>query len=227
MSTSKTSRILGLATIAIACMTYLGACSPVFAATPNQLESHTVTGADLQNNPMIAKILSEIDYSKKQIAELQKNQKDQEENQRLIAQQRLIAKQLEEQAYQILQTQTAQNSSDNAYERFLDSIPSNDTKKVFHDEFAFTKQRVDVGHAAMKEVLANGGTWEEAMLQFSKYAAIRHVEMVSLNQALNDKYISHPNIDNMTSQPIPFDQNGMVPDDYIKVPSTVLNHGKT
>lgn len=227
MSTNKTSRISGLITIATACIVYLGACTPAFAETTDQFERHTITGIDLKNNPMVAKILSEIEYSKKQIAELQKNQKNQEENQKLIAQQRLIAKQLEEQAYQMLQMQVAQNSSDNAYGRFLDSIPTNDTKNVFHDEFAFTKQRVDAGHVAMKEVLANGGTWEEAMQQFSKYAAIRYVEMVSLNQALNDKYVHHSNIGNATSQPIPFDQYGRVPDDYIKAPAIVLNHGKT
>ncbi len=58
---------------------------------------------------MAAKILSEIEYSKKQIADLQKSQKDQEANQKLIAQQRLIAKQLQDQAYQMLQIQVAQN----------------------------------------------------------------------------------------------------------------------
>lgn len=226
MFAAGTTRLLTLAIIAISGMTYLGASSPAFAATSSdQIGNQTITGNDLKNNPMVAKILSEIEYSKKQIAELQKNQKDQEENQKLVAQQRLIAKQLEEQAYQILQTQTAQNSSDNAYGRFLDSIPANDTKKVFHDEFAFTKQRVDAGHVAMQKVLANGGTWEEAMQEFSKHAAIRYVEMISVNQALNDKYIQHQY--NTTASPIPFDQYGKVPDDYIKVPQTVSGHERT
>ncbi|MHB8603326.1 MAG: hypothetical protein ACYC6W_01950 [Nitrosotalea sp.] len=222
----RTTRLLTLASIAISSMAYLGASSPVFALTSSdQIGNQTITGNDLKNNPMVAKILSEIEYSKKQIAELQKNQKDQEGNQKLVEQQRLIAKQLEEQAYQILQTQTAQNSSDNAYGRFLDSIPANDTKKVFHDEFAFTKQRVDAGHVAMQKVLENGGTWEEAMQEFSKHAAIRYVEMISVNQALNDKYIHHQY--NTTVSPIPFDQYGKVPDGYIKVPETVSGHERT
>ncbi|MDE1812912.1 MAG: hypothetical protein KGH85_08645, partial [Thaumarchaeota archaeon] len=146
MFATRTARLLTLATIAISGIAYLGTSGTAFAQTSSDQGNQTITGSDLKNNPMVAKILSEIEYSKKQVAELQKNQKDQEENQKLIAQQRLIAKQLEDQAYQILQTQTAYNSSDNAYGRFLDSIPSNDTKNVFHDEFAFTKQRVDAGH---------------------------------------------------------------------------------
>lgn len=228
MSASKTSvRILVLTILTVSGMSYVGIHNTAFAIS-NQLENQTISGSDLKNNPMVAKILAEIEYSKKQIADLQKNQKDLEENQKLIAQQRLIAKQLQDQAYQILQMQTAQNSSDNAYNRFLDTIPTNDTKMVFHDEFAFTKQRVNAGHVAMQKVLANGGTWDEAMQEFSKYAAIKYVEMISVNQAFNDKYIHHTNIGNTTAtQVIPFDQYGRVPDDYIKVPNTVLNHAGT
>ena len=225
MSGLGTTRILMLTVIAISSVTYFGTYNPAFALTSSLAGNQTITGNDLKNNPMVAKILSEIEYSKKQVAELQKNQKDQEENAQLIAQQRLIAKQLEDQAYQILQTQTAYNSTDNAYGRFLDTVSSNDTKNVFHDEFAFTKQRVDAGHVAMQKVLANGGTWEDAMQEFSKYAAIRYTEMISVNQALNDKYIHHPDSANMTA--IPFDQYGKVPDDYIKIPETVSNHART
>lgn len=198
-----------------------------YATTATPLESHTITGADLQNNPMVAKILSEIEYSKKQIADLQKNQKDQEVNQKLIAEQKMIAKQLQDQAYQILQMQTSQNSSDNAYDRFLSTVSDNDTKLVFHDEFAFTKQRVNAGHVAMQRVLANGGTWDEAMQEFSKYAAIKYTEMISVNQALNDKYIHHATTGNMTTQAIPFDQYGRVPDGYIQAPTVVTSHFRT
>jgi hypothetical protein len=206
-------------------MAYVGTYNPAFATTPTQFESQTITGIDLKNNPMAAKILSEIEYSKKQIADLQKNQKDQEANQKLVAQQRLIAKQLQDQAYQMLQIQVAQNSSENAYSRFLASIPTNDTKMVFHDEFAFTEQRVGAGDAAMHKVLASGGTWDEAMQQFSKYAAIKYVEMISVNQALNDKYIHHQNKANMVETGvIPFDQNGHVPANYIQIPGTVSSH---
>ncbi len=194
-----------------------------FATSQNQFQSTTITGQDLNNNPVVAKILNEIEYSKKQIAQLQKNQKDKEVNDKLIAEQRLIAKQLQDQAYQILQMQAVQNSSDNAYSRFLDTVSDNDTKLVFHDEFAFTKQRVDAGHAAMKKVLDNGGTYEEAIQEFSKYAAIRYTEMISVNQALNDKYIHHKVIDGVPTAT--FDQYGKVPDQYIQaLTSQVSSH---
>ena len=226
MSASVRVRILVLAMIAVSSMSFFGTSNIVYA-TSGQLVSHTITGGDLNNNPMVAKILAEIEYSKKQIADLQKNQKDTEENQKLIAEQRLIAKQLQNQAYQILQMKTAVNSSDNAYDRFLNTVQDNDTKLVFHDEFAFTKQRVNAGHVAMQKVLANGGTYDEAIAEFSKYAAIRYTEMISVNQQLNDKYIHHTPIPGMPTTPIPFDQYGKVPDDYIKAPDSTQNHART
>jgi hypothetical protein len=215
--------------LAIALASTLGA-SPqnlAYAVTPTSFESHTITGPDLNNNPMVAKILSEIEYSKKQVAQLQADQKNHEENQKLIAEQRQIAKQLQDQAYQILQIKTSQNDSDNAYDKFLTTVSDNDTKLVFHDEFAFTKQRLNAGHIAMQRVLDNGGTWDEAMQEFSKYAAIKYTEMIAVNQALNDKYIHHPFIANMPTQAIPFDQYGRVPDDYIKAPSVVISNFRT
>jgi hypothetical protein len=74
----------------------------------------------------------------------------------------------------------------------------------------------------MKQVLANGGTWEEAMTVFSQYAAIKRVEMIELNKNLNIKY----GLANSTIQ-AQFNQNGLLPDDYIKVPTQVLSHVST
>lgn len=213
---------LFLGTISIITAISLASCNPAFALTSDQLQGQSLTGDQLKNNPLVAKILSEIEYSKQQIAQIEKNQKDKETNDKLIAQQRLIAKQLEEQALQILQTQTAVNSSKNAFDRFVAEVPDNSTKKVFYGEFDFMTKRVDAGHAAMKQVLANGGTWEEAMAVFSQYAAIKRVEMIEVNKNLNIQY----GLANATIQS-QFNQNGLLPDDYIKVPDTVQNHVST
>lgn len=220
---SKTDiRSLFLGIIAVLTAVSLTSCNSAFAITSDQFQSQSLTGDQLKNNPLVAKILSEIEYSKQQVAQLEKNQKDKETNDKLIAQQRLIAKQLEDQALQILQTQTAVNSSKNAFDRFVAEVPDNSTKKVFYDEFNFMTKRVDAGHAAMKQVLANGGTWEEAMTVFSQYAAIKRVEMIELNKNLNIKY----GLANSTIQ-AQFNQNGLLPDDYIKVPTQVLSHVST
>ena len=181
----------------------------------NKLESHSITGADLKNDPLTQKILNEIEYSKKQIAQFQQNKKDLE----LIDNQRKVAKSLEEQALQLLQAQTEVNSSKNSFERFVSTVGNNDTKKVFVGEFNLMNIKVDAGHIAMKRILDNGGTWEDAVKEFSKYAGVGHIEMIQANKNLNVQYGS--------SNPIiqtAFDEKGLLPDDYIKVPNSVSSH---
>ena len=68
--------------------------------------------------------------------------------------------------------------------------------------------------------------WPSEISEFSKYAAIRYTEMVSLNQQLNDKYIHHAPIPGVPTT-IPFDKYGKVPDDYIKLPDTSSNNART
>lgn len=214
----KVMRYLTIITTGVASIFLIGSCNSAFAAS-DQFETHTINGSDLNNNPLVAKILSEIEYSKQQIAQIEKNQKDKETADKLIAQQRQIAKTLEDQALQILQTQTAVNSSKNSFTRFVNTINNTSVQNVFWGEFNFTSQRIDAGHAAMKQVLANGGTWEEAMQEFSKYAGIKRVEMIEVNKNLN---IQYGLADEKTQAQ--FDQNGRLPDDYIKVPDTSTNH---
>ena len=196
---------------------------PALALTQtNQFESQTITGDDLKNNPMAAKILAEIEYSKKQVAQLEQDQKNKEMNAQLIEQQRAIAKQLEDQAYQMLQLQSESTNPQNAFNKFVSTIPNDNVKQVFVGEFNFMQKRVDAGNLAMKQVLDNGGTWEEAMQIFSQYAGIKRTEMISVNRDLNIQYgLADP-----TTQAA-FDQNGMLPDDYVKIPNHVLNHAGT
>ena len=184
-----------------------------------QFQSQTITGDALKNNPMAQKILQEIEYSKKQIAQLQKNQKDAEENKKLIDQQRLIATQLEKQAQQLMDLNNLPHTPTVAFRSFVSTVNNTKIQNVFWGEFNFTSHRIDAGHAAMKKVLDNGGTWEEAMKEFTKYAAIRHSELVQVNSNLNIQYgLADSNIQKN------FNEKGMLPDDYIKVPSSIHSH---
>ena len=210
--------------LAIALVSTLGANPQhlAYAVTQSPLETHTITGQDLNSNPMVAKILSEIEYSKKQVAQLQKNQHDAELNDKLIAEQRMITKNLQEQALQIMELDANKTSPKTAFTKFVSTIQNNSTKLVFLDEFDFTTKRVEAGHAAMKKILDNGGTYEEAIQEFSKYAAIKRVEMIEMNKNLNIKYgLADAKIQ------ADFNSDGTLPDDYIKVPTAVLSHSRT
>ncbi|MBI3622738.1 hypothetical protein HY212_01485 [Candidatus Pacearchaeota archaeon] len=184
-----------------------------------QFQSQSITGDALKNNPMAQKILLEIEYSKKQIAQLQKNQKDAEENKKLIDQQKLIAAQLEKQAQQLMDLNNLPHTPTVAFRSFVSTVNNTKIQNIFWGEFNFTSKRVDAGNAAMKKVLDSGGTWEEAMQEFTKYAAIRHSEIVELNKNLNIQYgLADFNVQK------DFNEKGMLPDNYIKVPSSVYSH---
>ena len=212
--------ISAIITIAALSITLPGFNMPAFAATQtSQFESQTITGNDLKNNPMAAKILAEIEYSKQQVAQLEQDQKNREVNAKLIEQQRTIAKQLEDKAYQMLQLESNSTSPQNDFNKLVDTIPKDSVKQVFMGEFDFMQNRVNAGNLAMKQVLANGGTWDEAMQVFSQYAAIKRTEMISVNRDLNIQY----GLANATVQAA-FDKNGLLPDNYVQIPSHVLNH---
>ena len=119
----------------------------------------------------------------------------------------------------MLQLESNSTSPQNAFNKFVDTIPNDSVKQVFMGEFDFMQNRVNAGNLAMKQVLANGGTWDEAMQVFSQYAAIKRTEMISVNRDLNIQY----GLANATVQAA-FDKNGLLPDNYVQIPSHVLNH---
>jgi hypothetical protein len=191
----------------------------VQSSNQNAFQSTTITGDNLKNNPMVEKILRNIEYSKKQMAELQKNQKDVELNKKLIDQQRLIAAQLQKQAQEIMELDNQPHTPKVAFGNFVATVNNTNVQSIFWGEFDFMSQRVDAGHAAMKKVLDNGGTWEEAMQEFYKYAAIKRAELVEVNKNLNIKYgFADPNIQNA------FNEYGKLPENYIKKPTSTYSH---
>jgi len=210
---------IGIALLFATCAGTQSAQGQPQSGNQTQFQSQSITGDAIKNNPMAQKILLEIEYSKKQIAQLQKNQKDAEENKKQIAQQRLIVAELEKQALQIMEINNLPHTPTVAFRTFVSTVNNTKIQNIFWGEFNFTSQRIDAGHAAMKKILDNGGTWEEAMTVFTKYAAIRHLELVELNAKLN---IQNGLADSSIQKN--FNEKGMLPDNYIKVPSSVYSH---
>ena len=189
------------------------------SSNQNSFQSQTITGDNLKNNPVVEKILNEIEYSKKQIAEIQKNQKDAELNKKLIDQQRLIAAQLEKQAQQIMELDNQPHTPKVAFGNFVSTVNNTNVQNIYWGEFNFMSHRVDAGHAAMKKILDNGGTWEQAIQEFYKYAAIKRVELIEINKNLNIQYgFADPQIQNA------FNEYGKLPDNYIKKPTSTYSH---
>jgi hypothetical protein len=205
----------GLLSVTLIALVVLSNTNYAWAITERDKQPSILASDAIKNNPLAMKILQNIEISKQRIAQMQQAKKDL----LLVEEKRKIAKNLEEQAYQSLQARAQVNSSKNSFDRFVATVQNNSTKKVFADQFDFMNARIDLGHAAMKKILDNGGTWEEAMNAFSQYAAIKRVEMIQTNQNLN---LQHGMSDTIVQAS--FDKNGRLPDNYIKMPAVFLSH---
>jgi trimeric autotransporter adhesin len=166
--------------------TSIGTSGSVTSVGPTQLT--TLAGPDLQNNPMAAKILQEIEISKRQVANILGNQTAAKLDEQLVLQQRQAAASQLKQDLNTLVNASISTTPDVAYANFLTTVNDNRTHPVFQDEFNFMKQRVAVANTAMQSVLNNGGSLGQALESFYKYATINHVQMVSLNNELNVAY---------------------------------------
>jgi hypothetical protein len=183
------------------------------AQSSSQYESHVLVGNDLKNNPLAQKILSEIEESKKKIAQIQKEQRDRDADAIQIEQQRELSGQLQQEAVASMDAQNEPYTSKAAFESFVSTINNTASQNIFWGEYNFMSQRVDDGNSAMKQVLEQGGSWDDAIQAFSRSAAIHRQEMIQENTMLNIQYgAADPSVQNN------FDANGLLPADYIKTP---------
>ncbi len=190
-----------------------------FAQSSSQFESHILVGDDLKNNPLAQKILNEIEESKKKIAQLEQEQKARDVQATQVEQQRELAGQLQQEAIASMDAQNAPYTPKAAFAGFVSTVNDTSAQNILWGEFDYMSQKIDAGNAAMKQVLEQGGSWDDAIQAFSSAAVIHRQEMIQENTALNVEYgTTDPNIQNN------FDANGLLPADYVKSPSNTLRH---
>jgi trimeric autotransporter adhesin len=177
---------IALANLNLALLNSTGAVSNL--SSGNVIQFTTLVGPSLQNDPMAQKILQEIKVSKQQVANILGNETAAIVNNELVQQQRVAAASQLKQDLTALQQSTAANTPSVAYSSFLSTIPNNATQGVFEGEFDFMQQRVSAANAAMQNVIANGGSLDQAMQTFDSYAAVDRAQVVQINDNLNVEY---------------------------------------
>jgi hypothetical protein len=196
------SNSIALVSLNLAALNSTNATSNL-TSSGNITQFNTLAGPALQNDPMAQKILQEIQASKKQIANIIGNETAAKINNELVQQQRVAAASQLKQDLTALQQANAANTPSAAYSSFLATIPNNNTQGVFEGEFNFMQQRVSAANAAMQNVLANGGSLDQAMQTFDNYAAVNHAQVVQINDNLNVEYgLANSNVQSC------FDSNG-------------------
>lgn len=146
-----------------------------------------LAGEDLLNDPMTAKILENIEISKKRIAELQNPQVQLTEQQKFIEQQRQISNAKLQEELDRMYKRHEDFTPRAAFAKFVEKKPA-----MYHDFywelFEYMEQKVIVARQARDQILENGGSRQQAQNVFVTLAKIPKAERLQLVNELNVKY---------------------------------------
>ena len=184
------------------------------AETPDASSSQITLSDNLSNDPLAQDILKKIEQTKKLIAELEQKEFENNKAQEHLDKMRQISIERLEQNLDEWQRLWERHSSKNSFESFVNKKPSY-VQGVFWDQFEFKEQKVNAGRIAMGQVLANGGTMQDAKNAYFKAAASKKIELIEMNAQFN---VNH-NLADYQEQQI-FNSSGqahMSPSNYAKL----------
>jgi hypothetical protein len=153
----------------------------VFADAEN--EFIPVASDRIKNDPFLVKILENMEQSKKEFADIQK----QNVQKQLIDDQRSMVKSMAEKELQQMFKDNEDFTPLKSFNRFLDKVSNDETKIIFKGLFDYKEDRVNDARKAMKEVFKNGGSLLDARNAYHEAAKIPRVDMIQLVQELNIK----------------------------------------
>ena len=154
----------------------------------SQLEFTSITGDEIKTSSVAQQMLERIELSKKILADLIEGKNlEKTEEQKFIDEQRKISQ-------QELQVQIDRMNRDyepftprNAFTSYLSGV--NPTYHgIYWDQFNFMYEKVKIAKAENQAVIAQGGTYQEALKEYIKYASMTRDEIIAFNQELNIKY---------------------------------------
>jgi len=203
--TIKNRNTIGLTTMTALAMFVLFANNSAFGAssTDNLLEIKATD--EIKKNPLLMKVLKNIEISKKKIAEMQKKQLAMTEHKKFLDTQRKIAQEKFQNDLARMNKEMENFTPRASFTKFLSGI-NGTHHAIFWSQFNYQEQKVNLARTAMNDVLKNGGTYADARNVFSKVASMTRTEIIGL---LKDQNIQHgfanPDVQKA------FDQYGKLP----------------
>ena len=150
-------------------------------------EEQIILSDDLLSDPIAQDLLEKIEQTRKYIAELE--QKEFEENQakQNLEEMRTMSLERLQQDLEEWERLWEKHSSKNAFESFVNKKPGH-VQGVFWDQFEFKEQKVKAGREALKQVLLDGGSLNDARMAYHKAAETKKIELIEINAQLNVKH---------------------------------------
>ena len=159
----------------------------VFAQT-NTDSGFTVKSADqISKDPMAKSLLEKIEMMKLKFAQAKENQNKQQEHQKFIEQQRILVKQALDKELGRMHEKYKDQTPEASFTSFVSTKPV-ETQNVFLDMFNYQQQKVSDARNAMKTVLDNGGSLQEAREAYHNAGAMKRVQLIDITKDLNTKY---------------------------------------
>ena len=182
--TFKNKHVFGVTTMMALAVFVLFANNSAFGAGSSGSEPEIKATDELKKNPLIMKVLKNIEISKKKIAEMQKKQLAINEHKKLVDTQRKIAE-AKFQSDLARMNKDMENFTPRAsFTKFLSGI-NGTYHDIFWSQFKYHEQKVNLARAEMNSILKNGGSYEEARQAYSKVGSMSRTEIIGLLKELN------------------------------------------
>lgn len=154
----------------------------------SQFEFTSITGDEIKTSSVAQQMLERIELSKKILADLIEGKNlEKTEEQKFIDEQRKISQQKLQVQIDRMNRNYEPFAPRNAFAGFLSGV--NPTYHgIYWDQFNYIYEKVKIAKAAHQAVIAQGGTSQEALQEYIKYASMTRAETIALNQELNIKY---------------------------------------
>ncbi|KER05433.1 hypothetical protein AAA799E16_01924, partial [Marine Group I thaumarchaeote SCGC AAA799-E16] len=109
------------------------------------------------------------------------------EHQKFIEQQRELARQELNKELDRINDKYKDNTPKASFSSFVASKPAQ-TQSVYWDMFNFQQEKVADARKAMKNVLDNGGSLQEARNAYHEAAAVKRIQLIDITKNLNIKH---------------------------------------
>jgi len=186
ISKRKSSVITAIVTV-LALFTASFVISDAFGQEAKVSEFTKIEGDEIKNNPVAQQILQQIEKSKRILAEMQAGKSLLTEQQKLVEEQRRIAKERLEADLKSMDKDYEAYTPRNSFAKFVGNVDPA-VHNLFWDQFNYMDEKVKIARIAKQLVLENGGTYREAQAEYTKYASMTRDQMVNLVQNLNVKH---------------------------------------
>ena len=153
-----------------------------------QTDFNEISGKDnIKNNPISQDILNKIEKAKKEFEQRKQLEDQRKEHQKLIDEQRRLAKQSLNQELQRMDRAYEEFTPRNVFERYVSGLNSTH-HGIFWDQFNYLQTKVSLAQDARDSVLEQGGSYVDAMKEYVKYAKMTKTEMINFIHTLNIKH---------------------------------------